>query len=229
MSERSSLRSICGFTLVELLVCILILAILVVLIFPTASRAIKQAQTTKCVGNQKQVLAGILLYANDNDGQLPHYQLSGDSGSYWWTTILPYLNLRSNASVTRTFRCPAAEKDVSTTLGVNYAEVANKAPFSIKGGGYPGSMRLSQVKGSTVLLADIENPAGQLFFLSPNQFPLNTDADGDGIPDSRPGKPSKNWFSPRHSNCAVCGFANGSVKIVPLKDWANNEGNMWGP
>lgn len=90
-------------------------------------------------------------------------------------------------------------------------------------------MKLSRVNGSTILTADIENPAGHMWFLSPNQFPLNTDTDGDGIPDSRPGKPSGNWFAPRHSGHSVCGFANGSVRIVPLVDWAKNEGNMWGP
>ncbi len=223
-----------AFTLTEWLVCIGLLVILAALLSPAVMRSMEQSRTTKCLFQQKQILSGLLLYAAEHGGQLPHYQViledgTGQPASHWWDVTAPYLNLPTGSSITRVFRCPAAPPRVTTTVGVHYAEVPNRAPFAIKGGGKPGSMNLKRVSRSTVLVADIECPAGHLWFLSPNQFPLTVDSDGDGVADSRPGKPSNNWFAPRHGGSAVCGFADGSMKLVSLGDWARNEGRMWGP
>jgi len=57
-----------GFTLVELLVTITILAILAGLVWPAASRAIKQAKASRSMSNLRQLVIANHAYAAENDG-----------------------------------------------------------------------------------------------------------------------------------------------------------------
>jgi prepilin-type N-terminal cleavage/methylation domain-containing protein/prepilin-type processing-associated H-X9-DG protein len=56
-----------AFTLIELLVVIAIIAILAAILFPVFAQAKAAAKKTQDFNNQKQIVLGILLYANDND------------------------------------------------------------------------------------------------------------------------------------------------------------------
>jgi prepilin-type N-terminal cleavage/methylation domain-containing protein/prepilin-type processing-associated H-X9-DG protein len=60
-----------GFTLVELLVVIGIIAILISFLMPALQRAREQALATRCSANLKQIFIGFRLYANDNGGFIP--------------------------------------------------------------------------------------------------------------------------------------------------------------
>src|SRR3954452_11133585 len=59
-----------GFSLVELLVVIGIIAILIALLFPTLSRARKQANQIACQSNLKQLGVMFQIYVNENKGWL---------------------------------------------------------------------------------------------------------------------------------------------------------------
>lgn len=60
-----------GFTLVELLVVIGIIALLVSILMPTLSRAKIQANTAKCLSNLRQIGQAFHLYANDHKDAWP--------------------------------------------------------------------------------------------------------------------------------------------------------------
>ena len=60
-----------GFTLVELLVVIGIIALLVSILLPSLSRARESANSTRCASNLRQIAMGILMYTMDNKGKLP--------------------------------------------------------------------------------------------------------------------------------------------------------------
>jgi prepilin-type N-terminal cleavage/methylation domain-containing protein/prepilin-type processing-associated H-X9-DG protein len=60
-----------GFTLVELLVVIGIIAVLVSLLLPAMNRARESARRTNCMSNLKQIGAAMLMYAQDNQGLVP--------------------------------------------------------------------------------------------------------------------------------------------------------------
>src|SRR2546430_14312389 len=60
-----------GFTLVELLVVIGIIAVLVGILLPTLNRARESARRTQCLSNLRQIATLLNMYANNFQQQIP--------------------------------------------------------------------------------------------------------------------------------------------------------------
>jgi prepilin-type N-terminal cleavage/methylation domain-containing protein len=67
-----------GFTLVELLVVIAVIALLAAILFPVFAQAREKARQASCLSNLKQIGAEMLMYTDDYDGRFP------GGGAYLW-------------------------------------------------------------------------------------------------------------------------------------------------
>lgn len=107
----AALRFRRGFTLVELLVVIGIIAVLVGILMPTLISARKSAEATQCSSNLRQIGMAMRLYLEGNKGRFPmwhpngglwRHQSSGvmlketDGDAYWGVVYLPFI-LKNNA------------------------------------------------------------------------------------------------------------------------------------
>ena len=78
-----------GFTLVEMLVVIAIMAILIALLLPAVQAARRTARKTQCLNNMHQIGVGMALFTNI-DGHFPWTYLAGATQS-WIDTMAPYM------------------------------------------------------------------------------------------------------------------------------------------
>ena len=94
-----------GFTLIELLVVIAIIAILAALLFPVFTSARERARQTDCASNLHQIASALLMYAHDNDDNLPdaYYYSPTSSGPVTWREHIYPLYIRSKDL----FLCPS--------------------------------------------------------------------------------------------------------------------------
>src|SRR5262245_3760199 len=99
-----------AFTLIELLVVIAIIAILAALLLPALARAKESARRAACASNLRQIVAGALIYADENEGQFPGQpgdglpvRAAGGDGTNYYDLLMPYV------TNPRVWLCPSAE------------------------------------------------------------------------------------------------------------------------
>ncbi|WCJ61022.1 type II secretion system protein [Fontisphaera persica] len=71
-----------GFTLVELLLVVAIIAILMALLLPALGSAKERARRVHCISNLRQVSLAFRLFALDHDGKYPWFLRRNEGGTY---------------------------------------------------------------------------------------------------------------------------------------------------
>lgn len=169
MQRQATWRQ-CGFTLVELLVVLTIIAILTSLLMPVAMQARNKAQQTACIGNNRQIGAALMLYAQDYDERLPfmYYRAAVTQSAFnvqgcwraetclprWADMTLPYVR---NVWV---FACPAdnARLDWFRPEAARLSYAINGYAFRYHQGGLS-----SAEPGPGPSLAEVARPAERIF------------------------------------------------------------------
>ena len=77
-----------GFTLVELLVVIGIIALLISILMPALNNARTQARTVQCLSNLRQISTAFQMYVNNNKGRAVNYSTAPQG--FWMEALRPF-------------------------------------------------------------------------------------------------------------------------------------------
>lgn len=141
-----------GFTLVEMLVVLGIVALMAALLFPAFAHVREKGHQTSCASNMRQLGLALSAYAIDYDEQYPTSTLTDTSTTNiaWAGQIYPHL---TTADV---FRCPTDATTASPLSVVSYGLNANlAAASSLAALSAPArTVLLFEVSGDRALISD---------------------------------------------------------------------------
>jgi len=225
-----------GFTLVELLVAIGIIAILLAILLPVLSKAIARAHMVHCLSNQRQLMQAIITYTVDNGGYLPPPNWEGGlhagppmppgwlydpsavlaAGGFAKTdaqrgVLYPYINSLD------VYHCPMDDTTWgSGTVQIVTSYVMNGAVIDFGYADQPE--KLSAFKGTAALMWELPSYPGQ------DQVDPGSINDGSNWPSE--------GTTTRHNNGTTIGFADGHVEVWTWTQFTNEwyynyPGQLW--
>jgi prepilin-type processing-associated H-X9-DG protein/prepilin-type N-terminal cleavage/methylation domain-containing protein len=119
-------RSCRGFTLVELLVVVGMIAVLIGVLLPALARAREQSKAVSCASQLRQLYLAQMFYADDNGGRITPVLFEGINRT-WHPLLAPYVTkVQDEQNFERTaqlFLCPSVDpglfKPTASAYGMN--------------------------------------------------------------------------------------------------------------
>lgn len=232
-----------GFTLLEILVVIAIIAILSAILFPVFSSVKEKARQTTCLNNIKQLGMGMQMYIDDNHETLPvvYEKKYEDEGlSRWQQKIYPYVknqqvyicpNRDVNADPRFEYTSPHSLCAATPGYGMNYEynnNVDSTKPY-----------KLSQIKKPSeayIILEATGNQIGMKGALEPcpaegnipglgKLYNMEKDPHPYGIVEA-----DEDFVTPRHGDIVSVAYVDGHAEFLLIEDIvkeAENKSPCW--
>ena len=202
-----------GFSLVELLVAIGIIAVLSAILLPVFAHVRDKARQTECLSNIKEVILAIKMYSDDNNGAMvPTNNESIKGGGFLPVILNPYVK---NKDI---FYCPngpyknVSNPDVYPVL-LNYGINNRICPWIQKDGTIPA---LSPGCGA---MGAIPNPAETILYLDSGWMELS----GSYVVNAG----DKHFqFLPGSANCTGLQGPSDGSNIIGNTEWGFSESQI---
>lgn len=203
-------KRIIGFTLIEMLVVIAIIAVIAALLFPVFAQAREKGRQSACLSNTHQLSLAVYAYCQDSDERLPPAAQRGSNNIIvlWPDMIAPYVH---NDKVRL---CPSDAKAAKNSYGVN--ELAFRDETDPDNLDVPLNILASfKAPTQTIMLGDIgtgndlKTDRPDAYKMMPPDQPLQDPA------DARP--------SARHQGFANLAFMDGHSKSMRLEQFYSGQ------